>query len=331
MVAVDAAGIDTWSPAWYVEPDSHLDRVLRELAIVPMARGKLMPEPIAEHRVGYYPSAGLMWAEGHPEPGALAAPDGLPGVLDDLVAELDARGLPAPRGVSWDAWVPGGEARFAGFAGVRRLDATVNLATETMAEGVAILAGVAAIARVAASTATELHYGTAGGLQTVYFLGAGGKRKLGRWYDKGIEALLAPRGRVIRAEDQRRFVKGTRRDVEELTSGYVREKFAQRFRPLWQACGEVTVGGETIIGARLAELVQAGDVTAAEAERMLGYIGCERHGIPARSRRTGFRRRDRLRRLGLVLADDVLDTEVSIDLAAVMEQVLESDAWGHVG
>jgi hypothetical protein len=330
MVTVDAAGIDTWSPAWYVDPESHAGRVLQELCSVPVARGRALPEAIAGHRVGWFPAAGLMWAEGHPGGDALACPDGLCGRLDGLVTELDAYGIPAPRGASWDAWVPGGQAHYAGFAGIRRLDATVNIRTGGTAEGQAILAAVAAIARQAPRTHTELRF-DAGKLQTVYFRGMGGKKVLGRWYDKGTEALLAPAGQLLRAEDQRRFVKQSRRDVEELTSGYVRDKFAQRFRPLWQASGGMTVGGETAIGGRLAQLVETGQVSPREAELLVGYIGCERHGIPAASRRTHFRRRAQLRELGLVPADGVLDHDVEIDMQAVMAQVLDSDAWGHVG
>lgn len=44
-----------------------------------------------------------------------------------------------------------------------------------------------------------------GSVETVYLRGHSGVKILGRWYDKGLEAGSAPRGLLIRAEDQRRY------------------------------------------------------------------------------------------------------------------------------
>ena len=49
---ISAAGIDSWSPCWYVDRESTAAVMYDEVASVPAARGMLVPEPIAGHRVG---------------------------------------------------------------------------------------------------------------------------------------------------------------------------------------------------------------------------------------------------------------------------------------
>lgn len=331
-LTIEEAGVDTWSPAWYVEPYSHTARALRELAIVPTARGRLLADPIAGYRVGVTGGRDMpmMWAEGHPGGDRLALPDLLPVELDRLAVALDDFGLPAPRGASFDAWAEGPGADREGFAGIRRLDATVNIASSSTPEGLAVMAGVAAIAKEAPRTHAELRYGANGRLQTVYFRGAGGKTILGRWYDKGVESAAAPLGQLLRAEDQRRFVKSTRRGVDELTTGYVRSKFKQRFLPLWQASKGVTVAGPFKAADKLLVMVEAGELTAAQAERLAGHLFLgelsERTGRPMVSEATRRRRRRGLRQAGVVLADGVLD-EVEVDLHDVLERALDDSVW----
>ena len=99
-----------------------------------------------------------------------------------------------------------------GFAGLRRLDATVNLSMPTGPAGLAFLAGVMACAKDAPGVAQGV-WSPSRALETVYFRGHAGKSVLGRWYDKGVEGNLAPRGELVRGEDQRRWAKahdGTR-------------------------------------------------------------------------------------------------------------------------
>ena len=64
---VTAAGVDTWSTSWYVNPDGQAATWLREHAVADGPRGsKLLAEKIEGHRVGWFP-AGLVFAEGHPD------------------------------------------------------------------------------------------------------------------------------------------------------------------------------------------------------------------------------------------------------------------------
>lgn len=80
-------------------------------------------------------------------------------------------------------------------------------------------------------------------METVELKDRGGRKTLGRLYDKGAASGQAERGRLIRPERQDRFARVARRDVTELTVAYVRERFQRRFLPLWKASKGVTVAG----------------------------------------------------------------------------------------
>ncbi len=329
-VTVAAAGVDTSSLCWYVDRDSMAAGALDELATVSSARGALLPEQVAGHRIGWNRGVGMLYAEGHPSPDGLCPAGDLPAARDVLVAAMLDRGIPVPPGVTADMWEPGDDLnrpnRQAGFAGVRRLDSTMDLRCGP-AEGLAILAGVAAVIRDAPRSLAQVYFAPDGpAVATVYMHGSRGGKVLGRWYDKGREAGTAQPGALIRPEDQRRFVKGTRRDVEELSAEYVRSKFHQRFLPLWQASKGVIVAGPIVLAQQLAQRVEAGDLTPAQADDLAGFLLMEAVQMP-RPTRTRERRRAKVRELGLVVADGVLQ-EVEIRLDDVLEQCMDASAWG---
>lgn len=327
MVTVAQAGVDTWSPSWYLDPDSPAGEWLTSRATVGAARGRLLPQAVAGHRVGWFGPAGLLYAEGHPGGDRLGSPDGLPAALDALTAAMLAEGVPVPIGRSGTDLY--GQ-RFEGFAGVRRLDSTCDLATGSRAEGVAIMAGVAAIARDMPRVQANVWFAQDGRqVETVELKGHGGRKTLGRWYDKGRESGSAPPGRLLRPEDQRRYVKETRRSVEELTTGYVRGKFKQRFAPLWRASKGVTVAGPIVLASKLAELVEADELSRAKAKNLAGemVLGLVESPALRQSRTSAWRHARAMRDLGLVLGDGVLE-EVEVDLHDVLERALDSEAWG---
>lgn len=328
---VKAAGIDTWSPAWYVAEGSGAERAMQALATKRSTRGWMIPEKLGGHNVGWFSASGLVYAEGHPGgPDALGCPDDLPAVLAALEAAIRDHGVPLPARRTRSIWRGDQTAdRLPGFAGVRRLDATADLRFETAAEGLSTLAGVAALALPRMKSVTWREHGGPR-LETVAFYGYSGKKMLGRWYDAGLHHGTSKRGEVIRMEDQRRFVREARRDVEELTSSYVRTKARQRFYPLYQASKGVTVANHLMLATRLQEAVEREDLTTREAELLTGYVLREAAGLPAPSARSRRRRRARIRDFGLVLADGVLE-EVEVDLHEVLEQALDTDAWGRRG
>jgi hypothetical protein len=333
-----------------------------ELASVPTRRGMLMPWPVAGHRVGWIRSSGMLYAEGHPSgamPGEwspepfvpsddvcgrgggepwLVPPGDLSVAYDGLVAALEVSGVPVPssqwaRRADYDPdhpWLDDFDAE-PGFGGLRRCDATVDLQPPSRGEGLAILAGVAAIAKTAPRSQAEVFFAKdgSGAVETVYLRGYSGVKILGRWYDKGLESGSAPRGERVRAEDQRRYPKGHRRGIDELEGAYVRSKFQQRFYPLWQATKGVTVAGSLVLADRLVELVDEGELSARQAEQLAGYVVLQKRGVKQK-RSTVYNRRKQLRELGLVVADGCLE-EVEVDLHAVLEEALESPAWGAQG
>ena len=361
---VAAAGIDSWSPCWYLDRESTAASLLDQVATAPAARGMLVPKPIAGHRVGWNRSAGMLYAEGHPcgaMPGEwspdpfieaavdraarereaysrqpwLVSPEDLSTAYSGLVDALEGSGIPVPSS-QWatrmfeDGVVPGDDAS-PGFGGLRRCDSTVDLDCGSRARGLAILAGVAAVATTAPRAQAEVRWAKdgSGAIETVYLRGYAGVKILGRWYDKGLESGAAPRGEVVRAEDQRRYPKGHRRGIEELEALYVKRQFQQRWLPLWQATKGVTVAGVLVIADRIAGLVDEGELSSRQAEQLAGYVVLQRRGVRS-SRPTVYRRRAKLRELGLVVADGVLE-EVEVDLHEVLDEALESPSWGARG
>src|SRR5205823_957950 len=120
-------------------------------------------------------------------------------------------------------------------------------------------------------------------------------------YDKGIESGTAPRGRLIRPEDQRRYPKALRRDASELTSTYVREQYRRRFMPLYQSARGVKVAGPFVLGIRLREAVEAGVIDPGRARSLGGYLLGEAVGMPQGSRSTRYALEKDCRELGLVI------------------------------
>jgi hypothetical protein len=138
---------------------------------------------------------------------------------------------------------------------------------------------------------------------------------------------------VIRGEDQRRWPKLERRDVDELDGETLRRGFQRRFYPLWQATKGVTVAGPVVIAEKLVEAVAAGELTALQAEALCGHVLLRvvggRNGAGL-SPATMYRRENLMRDIGLQLADGVMEP-VEVNLAEVLEHALDADVWGSNG
>ena len=299
------AGIDTWSPAWYAG-DSMLARVMASRA-EGQGRVRLLREPVSGYRVGWFPETCLVFAEGHPVVDGLGCPDDLPAALDALEEQLQASDVPV-----------GPTCR----AGVRRLDAAVDLRTDSASEGLGILAGVAALT-VPGGKLVAYRSGRA--IESVLLKSASGKTTA-RVYDKGVESGRAQRGRLIRPEDQRRYVKATRRDAHKLTVGSVRQRYRDRFVPLYHSAKGVKVAGALVLAERLGEAVDAGMIEPSRARSLAGYLVLEAAGVPQGSRSTRYTLERECRELRLILGAGALQ-EVEVDLGAS----LEADAWARRG
>jgi hypothetical protein len=299
------------------------------MATAPARRSLLLPDTVAGYRVGWFPGPRLAFVEGHPRSVGLCAPAQLGDAFQALERQLADVGLVFTPSSAHRPWRPatGDGPQAPGFAGVRRLDLTVDLRFGSGAEGLAVLAGVAAFPLPRVQTRV---YRQPGGraVETVALHGRSGRRLLGRWYDKGVESGAAPRGELLRPEDQRRFDGRSRLPLEAATPEACRGLFQQRFLPLWKATKEVKVATSTKLVERVHELVLAGELAGVEGERLIGHLVADEAALAEElvSRATCFRRRARCRELGLVLADGVTD-EVEVDLHAVLERALEAEDW----
>jgi hypothetical protein len=147
-----------------------------------------------------------------------------------------------------------------------------------------------------------------------------------RAYDKGLESNTAPRGERVRLESQNRWPSGLRRDVDELTAGFICGTFRRRFEPLWRASKGVKVVSMENLAGHLIELVDAQELTRAQAEKLCGFLVLEAAGMPSGPQATRWRRKQLAQRVGLATADGVTD-EVEVDLAAALQDALALDAW----
>ena len=171
---------------------------------------------------------------------------------------------------------------------------------------------------------TQTYRGSRGHVETVSLFGHGGRRMLGRWYDKNVEqGRLSERGRLIRPEDQRRYPASGRPPTEAITGDFVRGCFRRRFVPLWKATEGVIVASVLRLADRLRELVEAGDLTPGQAKAIAGHLVLDSANAHLQAPSTVRRDRANARNHGLVLADGSLD-EVDVDLHAVLEAALES-------
>jgi len=313
-LTVASAGVDTWSPGWYVESKA-LDAALYSVATIDGPGGsRLVPDSIAGYRVGYFPGNSLFFAEGHPGgeelvPGAELAP--ALGVLEIALSDYGLR--------------MGGSR----FAGVRRIDSTADLRFGDRLDGMATMAALAAIQYPRCKTV--IHRETGGSkVETVLIKGRAGRRTLGRMYDKGIESGTALPGEWTRFEDQKRMSKDKRWGLTDLTGVRVHESFKTRFLPLYQATKGVTVAGPPIIGEVLAKKIEAGEVTPQEAIRIAGYVMLESTGADLGSTRTQYRRRAEARAAGIYSDPNVCEELASVEVSVsdVLEAALDSPAWG---
>jgi hypothetical protein len=119
-----ALGIDTWSLCWYGEPGSPLLSALRSLATIQAGRAYLVPTRVEDHRVGWFPEYGLVFAEGHPDDSGLCSSFDLAVTTNRLLTALDHFGIPTLS---------------ASTAQLRRLDVAVDVSMPTPQTGLALL------------------------------------------------------------------------------------------------------------------------------------------------------------------------------------------------
>lgn len=303
---VRAAGVDTWSPCWYAEPGSPLARALGALASEQARRARLLPEPVAGHRVGWFPEPRLVFAEGRASGERLLAAAELPVALERLRHALADLGIPLTA-------VP--------CAGLRRLDLAADLWTDGAAEGLALLECLAA---ASLGPGRVCSYRGERRPQSVLIKSRAG-RTLARVYDKGAQTTTTPPGRWLRFEAQWRFPRGERPSPTHLDGALLRERFAGRFAPLWQAASGFRVGGAAAVGERVAEAVRSGQLLPSRARSLAGYLVLAAAGVPQGARRTAYELERECRQLGLSLS--LLEASERVDVATVLDECLAPELW----
>jgi len=302
-----AAGVDTWSPCWYAEPGSPLARSLRALAIHQAARAWLLPEPVAGHRVGWFPDHGLVFAEGRPGGEALSAAAELPAAHKRLCSALADLGIPL-------AGVPG--------AGLRRLDVAADLGTDTAVEGLALLECVGAASPGAGVICA---YRAGRRVESVLLKSRAG-RTLARLYDKGAQSGGAPPGRWLRLEAQWRFPRRARPPLAGLDPAALRRRFARRFEPLHQAAGGFRLGAVEALAEPIAAAVDSGRLAPSRARSLAGYLLLSAAGTPQGASRTAYELERECRQLGLTAS--LLETpQRRVDVATVIEECMAPEVW----
>ncbi len=321
---VAAAGVDTWTQNWRLDVDSSAARAAAELATVNSRRGMMLPEPIVGHRVIWEEAHSLLRAEGHPsgDKKDLCAVAGLPAAALRLMEGLANLGIEVPteQGAFYESehqWL-----------GVSRLDSTVNFETDGCAHGLSLLAGVSAAEPTAWFEPVTRREAGGRGIKQVHWTGQRGI--VARVYDKGLESQAAPRGELLRFEAQTRWPGPSRRELGELTPDYVAQVHRQRFAPLYRATEGVKIVTTDRAGEHLARFVAEERITPGQAVQAAGQLLLAQAGQKVGSRTSQWRRRRLVADLGLVLGEDGQQQQ-EIDLAGVMAQVVDTDAWERRG
>jgi hypothetical protein len=298
------SGVDTWRLVRYL--DDHEMAFAQARCSQRVRRGFLAPEPIAGHRVGVSPAHRMLFMEGHP------AVEGLAAVSDLCKAEATVL-----RALSDDHWPIGQD------GGVSRMDQTVTLRFADPREGQVFLAGVAALD---VPRCKPVIWGRPP--ETVYFAAELSGKTLARVYDKGLESNSAPRGQLIRLENQSRYTKEARLPVSAFDEvpAFVSNKFQRRFAPLAESAQGLTAATLPILAQRIGEKVAAGELTTRQAERIAGYLLVGQQASRSYAPATRTRRRRELRQHGFVLANPLSDP-LEVDLGAALDEALA--AWSR--
>jgi hypothetical protein len=322
---VTAAGVDTWKLVWKVPVTQ----------VVATERGfgdrRVLPGKVAGHAIGYERDRWLLWAEGHPAEAIGAAGKLCPAVrlaeARRAVEEaLWAAGVEVPAGR-----VQGGAAGLdlserdlsaSGFAGVGRLDTTVDLKFARPVVGVAVLEASRTALR-GSDRRLDVQERTGAGGHTVWL--ASSRGHVGRMYDKGLETREATAGRWLRLEAQDRASGGSRRPIEELSPAYLQGRIRRRFRALGASERPVkALDSYGLLVDRVEADVRAGRLTTNEGSNVIALLVAEAAGRRSHlKKRTAERTRRLIGELGLRFDPE----PVVADLRSVYGAAVETARW----
>jgi len=272
-------------------------------------------------KVGLTEAAGgpAIWIEGRPiqlfmEPGAdgLMATSYLPEAESLLRDHLKTLGLKSEP------------------AGLSRLDLTTTAnAAGSIATQQAILRGTMALHVQRRKPAVYFNPRSQATIETVYWVGLG---KKGARHERAYAEALTHRessSAAVRFEAQTRHRADQRRLAEDWSPSLCASVFNQKFAPMKKASEGLKIASTSRLNKEVVGLVEAGEMTGRQAERLLGYLTVRQLGIEP-SRATRFRRQAELRAFGLVEAIEQVpgqpDFEI-VPLQDVFEQITSNLSW----
>lgn len=161
-------------------------------------------------------------------------------------------------------------------------------------------------------------------------LGNGRRKLMARVYSRHFRVPgLAP-GEVIRFELERRFKPSV--EARVLKPDMVRDLWLRHFVAMCPDSGRVKIGERDSVLMKLAERVEAGEITYRDLEQADAFLQLERLGLlgsvyPASVIKA---RRRKMKRLGVGLSD-VGAQDVSVDVGQVVGLGVDRRHWGRAG
>ena len=281
---------------------------MRALADVRTRQAWLVEGRVGPYRVGWFDGPGLVFAEGRPLGAELCAGSAAPQAMRAMVDALAAHGIPvgsAPAG------------------GLRRLDVAVDVSLDSSVEGLGILECLGAQSQVGGGKIAVFR--GRGGAESVVVRSRGG-RTLARVYDKGVESGGAAPGVWLRFEAQWRLARSARPNPWTIGPGDLRDRFARRFRAVWQGAEGFRLGGVEALADRLQAAVLEGRLPASRARSIAGYLVLSAAGVPQGARRTTSELEREARELGLSVSL-LAGEDRLVDVATVLDECLDEAVW----
>lgn len=305
---VVAVGIDTWSLCWYGKPGSSLLCSLRSLATVQAGRACLVPTRVADHRIGWFPESGLVFAEGHPAGTDLCGPSDLSSAVSRVLAHMKLLGIPT---LSLPSTT------------LRRLDVAVDVSIDPPAAGLALLER---LGRESYGPGKVVTYRYQHRVQTVVLKSKAG-RSQARVYDKGSALGVKRPGHLLRFEAQWRFGNGFRPYLETLNASSLRHRFNSRFDRVRATAAAFHLNDFSDLTNRLNDAVSSGSLTPSRARSLAGYLLLLPTGVDQGASRTRCELDRECRALGISTSVISPPSTYRFDSAQLFDECMSVDTW----
>ncbi len=328
--SVAASGLDTVSYALRPDGDDSAEalsrlRIGRDLVhdatgemlrVGPGPAGSvIIAKPLEGMRVGAFPGAGFLWAEGRL--GAILA--GSPEDHSLAPAAKLVSGALRVRDALAHVGLDVGDS----LAAMRRVDLAAELRFKRPGDGLSFLRAMASL-EVPGVKRDVWFNGSR--VETVYWRTPKRGAVRGRLYDKGAESGSDAPGHRLRLERQVRYPKAKQQSPVALSGGDLEALYRGRFEALERGSGDVIATGLSGAQRAILDQVESGAITSRKAERMLGTLVLLDHFGPSwwEKRYTAQRRSRELQDLGIVLDPDRNDDAEPVPVGELLAALIGS-------